>query len=113
MHVGILVLAVLGASAASADAADATRGREIAQAQERGNCLACHRIPSDPTAETSANLGPVLKGLSARFPDRDALRRQVWDASFANPDSIMPPYGRHRILTEVEIDDVVEYLWGQ
>ena len=29
-----------------------------------------------------------------------------------NPDTIMPPYGRHRILTEEEIDRVVDYVQG-
>lgn len=113
MFVRHVVVAALGILlSAPAGAADATRGRQIAHAQEKGNCLACHRIPSDPGAETNANLGPVLENLSARYPNRAALRRQVWDASRANPDTIMPPYGRHRILTETEIDDVVEYLRG-
>lgn len=95
-----------------AGAADAARGRLIAHGQEKGNCLACHRIPADATAETNANLGPVLENLTSRYADRASLRQQVWDASRANPDTIMPPYGRHRILTETEIDDVVEYLRG-
>jgi sulfur-oxidizing protein SoxX len=93
-------------------AADAARGREIAHSQEKGNCLACHRMPRDAGAETAANMGPVLENLTARYPDRAALRARVWDGSRFNADTIMPPYGRHRILTEEEIDHVVEYLRG-
>lgn len=87
-------------------------GRAIAHDQLRGNCLACHRIPGDPTAVTAATLGPVLENLARRFPGRAALRAQVADAGARNPDTIMPLYGRHRILTDREIDQVVDYLLG-
>jgi sulfur-oxidizing protein SoxX len=30
----------------------------------------------------------------------------------ANPDTLMPPFGRHRILHAAEIDRVVEYLYA-
>lgn len=112
MFLRFMVFSVVSVWSMVAVAADASRGRQIAHGQEKGNCLACHRIPADPGAETNANLGPVLENLSVRYPERAALRQQVWDASRANPDTIMPPYGRHRILTETEIDDVVEYLRG-
>lgn len=107
-----LLLAGCLGLACPAGAADAARGREIAHSQEKGNCLACHRMPRDPQAETAANMGPVLENLAVRYPDRAALRARVWDGSRFNPDTIMPPYGRHRILTEEEIDHVVEYLRG-
>lgn len=87
-------------------------GRAIAHDQEKGNCLACHRMPADPGAETLATLGPVLENVKRRYPDRAALRAQIWDARAKNPDTIMPPYGRHRILTEAEIDLVVDYIHG-
>jgi sulfur-oxidizing protein SoxX len=87
-------------------------GRAIAHDQLRGNCLACHRIPADPSAVTEATLGPALKDLARRFPERAALRAQVADAAVRNPDTLMPLYGRHRILTDREIDLVVDYLLG-
>lgn len=93
-------------------AAEDQPGRRVAQDQERGNCLACHRMPSDPGAETNADMGPTLENIRKRFPERDRLRRQIWDARAFNPDTIMPPYGRHRILTEEEIDQVVDYIHG-
>jgi sulfur-oxidizing protein SoxX len=93
-------------------AAGVEEGRAIAHDQLRGNCLACHRIPADPSAVTGATLGPVLENLARRFPDRAALRAQVADAAVRNPDTLMPLYGRHRILTDREIDQVVDYLQG-
>jgi sulfur-oxidizing protein SoxX len=87
-------------------------GRVVAHDQERGNCLACHRIPADPGAETLATMGPPLEDIRHRFPDRAQLRQRIWDARAFNPETIMPPYGRHRILTEEEIDQVVDYLHG-
>lgn len=87
-------------------------GRELAHSQERGNCLACHRMPADSGAQTEADMGPVLEHMRERFPDRQRLRQRIWDARAFNPDTIMPPYGRHRILTEEEIDRVVDYIHG-
>jgi len=87
-------------------------GRQVTHDQERGNCLACHRMPADPGAETHADMGPILENIRQRFPDRDRLRQQIWDARAFNADTIMPPYGRHRILTEEEIDQVVDYVHG-
>ncbi len=105
-----VVVAALAAPAL-ATAADLP-GRAIAHDQEKGNCLACHRMPADPGAETAATLGPPLADIKRRYPDRAALRAQIWDAGVKNPATIMPPYGRHRILTESEIDLVAEYIHG-
>lgn len=104
-------LLIAGFASASGFAAE-TPGRAIAHDQEKGNCLACHRMPADRGAETLATLGPALENIRSRYPDRAALRAQIWDASAKNPDTIMPPYGRHRILTEAEIDLVVDYIHG-
>jgi len=100
------------ASTASADqAARVATGARLAHEVNKGNCLACHAMPTDPSAVTSANIGPPLVGVRARFPDRQQLRRQIWDASVANPDTVMPPFGKKRILTAEEIDLIVDYLY--
>jgi sulfur-oxidizing protein SoxX len=107
------VAAAIGASLpAPADQADkVTTGARLAQDVGKGNCLACHAMPSDAKAVTSANIGPPLVAIRARFPDREQLRRQVWDASSINPDTVMPPFGKHQILTPQEIDLIVDYLY--
>ena len=50
--------------------------------------------------------------MKLRFPDKAVLRAQVWDATERNPDSRMPPFGRHGILSEEEIDLIVDYIYS-
>ena len=49
--------------------------------------------------------------MKARFPDKAKLRAQIWDATKANPNTIMPPFGRQQVLSEGEIDKIVEYVY--
>ena len=83
------------------------QGKAIAYDRNKGNCLSCHMMDD---GELPGNSGPPLMMMQARFPDRDVLRRQIWDPLERNPISVMPPYGRHKILTEEEIDLVVDYV---
>lgn len=87
-------------------------GKSLVFDKKKGNCLACHAIPGDPKAEAAGNIGPPLVNIKQRFPDRAKLRAQIWDATVANPDSVMPPFGRNKILTEKEIDLVTDYVQG-
>lgn len=91
-------------------AAEAT-GRELAYSTAKGNCLACHRIPSDPGAVTMADIGPPLLGMRARYPERATLKAQIWDATAVNPETVMPPFGRNGVLTDAEIERIVDYLY--
>lgn len=83
-------------------------GKQAAYDRTKGNCLACHMMGD---GESPGDIGPPLVAMQARFPDRAKLRAQIWDATVANPESIMLPFGRHHILTEEEIDQVVDYLY--
>jgi len=107
--VAFVSLANLNALAADADA---DPGLKLALDKNKGNCVACHAIPSDPKIEAPGNIGPALTGTKALFPDRAKLRAQIWDATVANPDSVMPPFGRNKVLTEQEIDEVTDYVMG-
>jgi sulfur-oxidizing protein SoxX len=82
-------------------------GQAIAFDRSAGNCLSCHMIPG---GELPGNVGPPLIQVKLRFPDRAVLRAQIWDAAVRNPNTVMPPYGRHSILTEDEIDHVVDFI---
>jgi sulfur-oxidizing protein SoxX len=82
-------------------------GKAIAFNRFKGNCLACHHVEG---GELTGNYGPPLIYMKARYPDRDALREQIWDASIKNPDTRMPPFGRNRILSEQEIDLVTDFI---
>jgi sulfur-oxidizing protein SoxX len=84
-------------------------GRDIAFNREQGNCLACHEIDG---GEFPGNIGPPLINLSQRFSNKQALRMQIWDATRFNPATSMPPFGKNKILTETEIDRLVDFLWG-
>jgi len=83
-----------------------TQGGCIAIARAKGNCQACHLI----AGVSSGDIAPPLAGMANRFPSKRRLRAQVYDATEANPRTVMPPYGRHEILTPDEIDKVVEWL---
>lgn len=94
-----------------ADAQTATvNGRVLFLDARKGNCVACHQVPGVPSAIGKSSVGPELMEMKKRYPDRTLLRAAIWDLSEKLPDTIMPPYGKHRILTETEIDEVVRYL---
>lgn len=96
-----------GMSVASAD--DIADGKEVAFDRKKGNCLACHVIPG---GSLPGNIGPPLVAMKARFPDKNALRAQIWDPTVSNPNTIMPPFGKHRILNEKEVDLVTEFIYS-
>ena len=105
-------LAFNAAKAADAPAAAPTPlelGKAVAEDRVKGNCFACHDYAG---AVLPGNVGPKLINMKARYPDKDKLRAQIWDATKANPNTIMPPFGRHRMLTEKEIDAVVEWVYS-
>jgi sulfur-oxidizing protein SoxX len=108
--VGLLAVLTSG-PVRSADSSAAAAGREIAHDVYKGNCLACHQIPGDPKAVTMATIGPPIVRMRDRFPDRAELRRQIWDPTRRNPQSVMPPFGKHQVLTEREIDLVLDYIY--
>jgi len=87
-------------------------GRSLTFDKKMGNCLACHAIPGDPKAEAAGNIGPPLVNMKERYPDRAKLRAKIWDATVTNPDTVMPPFGRNKILTDKEIDLVTDYIQG-
>lgn len=92
--------------AVAAEATLAETGKAIAEDRVKGNCFACHDYPG---AVLPGNVGPKLMNMKARFPDKAKLRAQIYDPTKNNPNTIMPPFGKHRILTEKEIDAVVEW----
>jgi sulfur-oxidizing protein SoxX len=88
---------------------DAAAGKAIAENRGKGNCLACHMIVG---AESPGAIGPALIAMQTRYPSKEALARQIWDATVKAPEAAMPPFGRHEILTDQEFVDVVEYIWS-
>jgi sulfur-oxidizing protein SoxX len=95
--------------AQAADAKALEKGKELAFHRKKGNCLACHKIKG---GDLPGNIGPELVNMKARYPDKAKLRAQIWDASTTNPNTIMPPFGKFKMLTEKEIDLVTDFIYS-
>ena len=83
-------------------------GKALVMEKSKGNCLACHTIAD---GLQPGNIGPPLIAMQARFPDTEILFRKIWDATQYNPETRMPPFGRHGILSREEIELIIEYLY--
>ena len=104
---GGMVLTV-STPASAADASVIEEGKKLAFDRKKGNCLACHQMAG---GDLPGNIGPPLVAMKARFPDKAKLRAQIWDATRANPNTIMPPFGRFKIVSDTEIDKIVEFVY--
>lgn len=99
-----LVLALALPAAVPAQQAD---GPALFTRADKGHCAACHQVPGAPAR---GDVGPALTGERMRALGKAALREAIHDPTRANPDTVMPPFGRHRILDAGEIERLVEYL---
>ena len=106
-----LALALSIGAAASAGPALAqsavTEGQKLAFDRGKGNCLTCHEIKG---GDLPGTIGPALKGIKSKYPDRNELVAILTDATKRNPLTVMPPFGRNRILTDKEINAIVDFL---
>jgi len=106
--IGILLLLLLAGAALASTDERVLEGKSLATERGKGNCLACHMMDD---GQLPGNLGPPLLAMKLRFPERQALTRQICDATERNPDSRMPPFCRHGILTVDEVELIVDYLY--
>ena len=106
LALALLVGAVVSAGSASAQSA-AAEGQKLAFDRGKGNCLTCHEIKG---GDLPGTIGPALKDIKSKYPDRNDLIAIVADETKRNPQTVMPPFGRNRILTEQEINAVVDFL---
>jgi L-cysteine S-thiosulfotransferase len=106
-----LVLALLVGTAAIPGLAHAqsavAEGQNLAFDRGKGNCLTCHVIRG---GDLPGSIGPELKDIKSKFPDRGDLVAILTDETKRNPQTVMPPFGRNRILTEHEINAIVDFL---
>ena len=107
----VLIGALASASPVLAQSAVAqstvSEGQKLAFDRSKGNCLTCHEIKG---GDLPGTIGPALKDLKSKYPDRNELVAIVTDETKRNPQTVMPPFGRNRILTEQEINAVVDFL---
>jgi sulfur-oxidizing protein SoxX len=104
-----LVLLVGAAAACGPAAAQSavSEGQNFAFDRSKGNCLTCHEIKG---GDLPGSIGPALKDIKSKYPDRNDLVAILTDETKRNPLTMMPPFGRNRILTEQEINAIVDFL---
>jgi sulfur-oxidizing protein SoxX len=85
----------------------ADEGQKLAFDRNKGNCLTCHEIKGGSQA---GNIGPALTAIKSKYSNRADLVAIVTDETKRNPLTVMPPFGRNHILTDKEIDAVVDFL---
>jgi sulfur-oxidizing protein SoxX len=104
------VLALLAGAAFAGQAcaqSAVAEGQKLAFDRSKGNCLTCHVIKG---GEYPGTIGPELTGIKGKYPNRDELVAILNDETKRNPLTVMPPFGRNRILTEKEINAIVDFL---
>ena len=106
LALALLIGAAAFVSPASAQSAVA-EGQRLAFDRSKGNCLTCHEIKG---GDLPGTIGPPLKDIKSKYPDRDELVAILTDETKRNPQTVMPPFGRNRILSEKEISAVVDFL---
>jgi sulfur-oxidizing protein SoxX len=106
LALALMIGALISASPARAQSA-ASEGEKIAFDRGKGNCLTCHEIKG---GDLPGTIGPALKDIKSKYPDRNDLVAIVSDETKRNPQTVMPPFGRNRILTEQEVNAVVDFL---
>lgn len=106
LALALLFGALAPSSPASAQSAVA-EGQKLAFDRGKGNCLTCHVIKG---GDLPGTIGPKLVDIKSKYPNRDDLVAIVFDETKRNPLTVMPPFGRNRILTEKEINAVVDFL---
>ncbi len=104
----VSLLACVAVSPSWAELSEVEKGKALTFDRKKGNCLSCHIIADGTLMGTTA---PPLIQMQARFPDKDTLYEQIWDARKRNPNTIMPPGGSHGMLSREEVNAVVDYLY--
>ncbi len=103
----LAVLALLVSASAVHAQSGAADGQKLAFDRGKGNCLTCHAIKG---GDSPGTIGPELTDIKTKYPDRNDLVAIVTDETKRNPQTVMPPFGRNRILTEKEINAIVDFL---
>ncbi|MBR1195255.1 sulfur oxidation c-type cytochrome SoxX [Bradyrhizobium sp. AUGA SZCCT0240] len=103
----VLALSIGAAAGPAAAQSAAAEGQKLAFDRSKGNCLTCHAIKG---GQYPGTIGPELVDIKSKYPNRDELIAIIYDETKRNPLTVMPPFGRNRILTDKEISAVVDFL---
>lgn len=97
------------AAKAAALAKNIEEGKKLAFSRSEGNCLACHMIQG---GTSPGNIGPALVAMKLRYPDRQKLFDKIWGVKETQvPYSMMPLFGRNAILSDDEINKIVDFMY--
>ena len=103
----VLTIGAIASTSPAYAQSTVSEGQKLAFDRGKGNCLSCHAIKG---GDLPGTIGPALKDIKSKFPDRNELVAIISDETKRNPQTVMPPFGRNRILTEQEINAVVDFL---
>src|SRR5690242_14161493 len=106
LYAAAVAIALMAAGPATAQSG-AADGQKLAFDRGKGNCLTCHEIKG---GDLPGTIGPKLENIKSKYPDRGDLIAILTDETRRNPQTVMPPFGRNRILTEQEINAIVDFL---
>jgi len=104
LGIGLLLGAQAGMAADEKPGHPRQAGKQLAI----GYCQACHYFEGTDQAGTIA---PPFVAMSARFPERDQLRKLLHDPHVTRPYSMMPPFGRNGLLTPAQIEQIIDFLY--
>ena len=107
LALALLIGAVACAGPAARAQSAAVEGQKLAFDRSKGNCLTCHVIKG---GDLPGSIAPELVDIKSKYPNRADLVAILTDETLRNPLTVMPPFGRNRILTEQEINAVVDFL---
>ncbi|MDP1585803.1 MAG: sulfur oxidation c-type cytochrome SoxA [Bradyrhizobium sp.] len=89
---------------------DAAKGQQLAFDRSRGGgCLACH-VMGPKTQALPGNVGVDLSEIGSAGRTDQWLFNYIYDGRVYNPESVMPPWGKHGFYSEAEIRDLVAFL---
>ena len=102
-----LAIGLVASAGPAAAQSAASEGQKLAFDRGKGNCLTCHVIKG---GDLPGTIGPELTDIKSKYPKREELVAILYDETKRNPLTVMPPFGRNRILTDKEINAIVDFL---
>lgn len=96
--------------AAEKAASSVEQGKKLATSRSKGNCLACHMMGN---GAMPGNIGPALIAMKLRYPDKQKLYNKVWGTPDTQtvPNSMMPAFGAHGVLSDDQVSKIVDYIY--
>jgi len=82
--------------------------KQLAENRMKGNCVTCHNYKG---ADMPGTVGPTLGPMKSRYPDKNKLFNQIWDATRKNPNKLLAPFGKYKILGTSDIEAITEWVW--